>query len=228
MTGALHYLGARAAGVPSRVLAVLLPGFVARIPDGSRPGHPKLYLTFDDGPTRGHTEALLQTLERYRAKATFFLTTSNAAHQAPLTRAIASAGHAIATHGHSHGDPWRRSMKDLDDDLQMSIETIREITGTEPQWYRPPYGHVRPSILQLADRLGLAVAGWDVMPGDFGAFASRERVVRTTVRSVRPGSIVVLHDNAEVASTGVTRAALDTILDTLGDQGWRFSALPTS
>src|SRR5690606_34076270 len=81
--------------VPSRLLSRLSPNFATRLPTQHDEVERIIYLTFDDGPTTGHTAALLDVLDRFNAHASFFLTTEGVAGNETSVRAIAEAGHVV-------------------------------------------------------------------------------------------------------------------------------------
>ena len=185
-----------------------------------------MYLTFDDGPTPGHTAIVLEVLSTFGAQATFFMTTERVAENEAVVRKIADAGHVIGIHGHTHDDPWLRKASGVRADLERSLLIVRGLLGTEIDWVRPAYGHVRPTTFRFAREHDLRIAGWDVMPGDFVKGVDARLVFRRIAGGIRPGSIVVLHDNDRVRESAVTLDALEMTLRYFADRGWRFDALP--
>ena len=212
------------------LLGTYLPRFAARFfPDAcwrripARPADRPVYLTFDDGPTPEMTPVLLTLLERYDARGTFFLIGRNAERQPHLVRRIHAAGHQIGSHTYSHPDAWCTSSGKLLHELDRTSILLRRITGEPVSLMRPPYGHfTRPmQTWCLTHRQQLTM--WDVMPGDFLRWTSSRRVARRVLALVRPGSIIVLHDNPDTKD--VTLEALEIILRRLTAEGWRFPAL---
>ena len=189
----------------------------------ARPTDRLAYLTFDDGPTLEMTPALLAKLDRYNAQGTFFLIGHNAARHRHLVRHIDAAGHQIGNHTYSHSDAWRTSSNKLLLELDYTSALLREITGKPVLFMRPPYGHfTRPMRAWcLTHRQHLTM--WDVMPGDFLRWTSSRRVAERVFDMIRPGSIIVLHDNPDTKD--VTLEALETILRRLTAEGWRFPVL---
>lgn len=205
----------------ARWLAPWFPDLLWRgpAPDGERVA----YLTFDDGPTAALTEPLLDTLATYEAKATFFLIGAHAAAQPERVRAIARAGHTVGNHTYTHPYPWQTPAARLQAELDRTSRLLREVTGRRVRFVRPPYGQINSAIRQwCAARTHRAVM-WDVMPGDFLASVDRRYIERFVHRHVRPGAVIVLHDNPIVESA--TPDALTTVLRTLTADGWRFEAL---
>lgn len=181
------------------------------------------YLTFDDGPTAALTAPILDTLSRYDAQATFFLIGAHARAHPALVRRIAEAGHTIGNHSYTHPHPWRTPTIDLQDELDRTSRALREIVHRPIRFMRPPYGEVTPTMRTWCAERTCRGVMWDVMPGDYLQTATTDSVVRFVVKHVRPGSIIVLHDNP--ACEDVTPAALEHMLSAMTRDGWRFEAL---
>ncbi|HEX7072181.1 MAG TPA: polysaccharide deacetylase family protein, partial [Rhodothermales bacterium] len=177
-----------------------------------------IHLTFDDGPSATETVRILDTLDRHGARATFFLLGTNAMQHPELVREIVRRGHGIGGHGHAHLDPWRSRAADVVHDFETGCGILEEITGAHVRLIRPPYGRLRPCLMQWARATGRMPVMWDVMPGDYLPRISPTRIRRAVERMIRPGSIVVLHDNPSVAP--VTAEALDQLLPVLRRSGW--------
>ena len=184
---------------------------------------PVVYLTFDDGPTPSITERLLDTLSSYDASATFFLIGSHAEEHPDLVRSMHRAGHRIGNHTYTHPHPWQTPDARLTAELDRTTRRLRELTGTPLRCMRPPYGEITGAQRTWCANHQQRMVMWDVMPGDYLETATADGVARFVLKRVRPGSIVVLHDNP--VCEHVTPAALDTILQVLSAEGWRFDAL---
>ena len=189
------------------------------------PSHPPtLYLTFDDGPTAIATDAILRILDRYQARATFFLIGHHVSAHPQRVRRIVEAGHAVGNHTFTHVDAWQTAHTKVVDELKRTAQAITACTGGAVPLLRPPYGHLTPQLCRWAGQHGGRVVMWDVMPADFQRSASAPSVARFTTAYARPGSIVVLHDNP--MTEPVTLDALEAILRWGRAQNWRFAALP--
>ncbi|MFB6271290.1 MAG: polysaccharide deacetylase family protein [Salinibacter sp.] len=181
------------------------------------------YLTFDDGPTEELTEDLLDLLAQYNAQATHFLLGSHAEAHPGRVRAMVSAGHHIANHTYTHVDPWTVSPERLQQELTRTTRHLEDLTQSRIRALRPPYGHPTGALRQWCAEQNQRMVMWDVMPGDYLKTATAHRVARFVIRHVRPGSVIVLHDNP--VCEDVTLPALATILETLTAEGWTFDAL---
>ena len=203
-----------------RLLAPLAPALCTRGP--ARSGERIAYLTFDDGPTPQMTGRLLDVLDRHEARATHFLVGANAHRRPDLARALCEAGHTLGNHTWTHPDAWRTPAAQVSVELSRTTQRLEDLAQAPVRWMRPPYGHITPALLQWGKKSGQRCAMWDVMPGDFLRAATRRHLVRFVRRTIRPGSLIVLHDNLIAPHTP---AALDGLLHALTAEGWRFEAL---
>lgn len=208
-----------AATYGSRLIRWRYPDVVWRMPHDERVA----YLTFDDGPTPAATERLLTLLDRYDAKASFFLIGREAARQEDLVRAIHAAGHTIGNHTYTHPDAWRLSPDRLLRELERTSATLEDLVGSTVRWMRPPYGHLTTLMRRWALVRRQRIAMWDVMPADWLLPTGVSHLQRRILRSIRPGSLIVLHDNPK--SQAATPRALAALLPRLRDEGWQFRAL---
>lgn len=168
-------------------------------------------LTFDDGPS-GYTRGVLRALDRFDAKATFFVLGKEVSGREKTLRQMLAAGHEIGNHSFSH-----RIYPGLDD-LRQTNQRIESATGFTPCLFRPPYGAVSRSLLDEARHAGLDTIAWDVDPTDWstpGAAAIYKRVVG----AVHNGAIVVMHDGG--GNRSQTVAALPAIIKNLRLRGYR-------
>jgi peptidoglycan/xylan/chitin deacetylase (PgdA/CDA1 family) len=151
---------------------------------------PLTALTFDDGPDPASTPAVLRLLERYDARATFFLVGAAARRHRDLVQQIAAAGHTIGNHSWDHtpfdtiGGRQRRG--------QLRA-CQRAIVPYGRRLFRPPYGHQTVGSHFDATLLRFKVVAWSLAVDDWQD-DDAERVARRLIAGVRPGSIVLLHD----------------------------------
>ncbi len=167
---------------------------------------PVVALTFDDGPSRGATPKVLDLLERHGAKGTFFVLGKQAeAHPEILARA-AYGGHAICNHSWSHPQFPRLTPGNRRGEL------LRCALATAPfghPLFRPPYGYEDLRSRLDALRMGYRLVGWNLNTGDW--CTPDPHVLIDRIREgLRPGAIVLFHDNIFVAPTEAERPALDT------------------
>ena len=182
-----------------------------------------VYFTFDDGPTPEGTPRLLDVLARYEARASFFLLGKRVERDAGLVRALADAGHTIGNHTYSHPNAWRISETTLFDELERTTGLLEDIIQEPVRWMRPPYGYFTRAMRAWCQLRRQRLTMWDVGSGDFLPKVTRQQIERRTLKGIRPGSIVVLHDNLNTAH--VTPLAFANLLARLQEEGWQFAAL---
>ena len=154
-------------------------------------------LTFDDGPWPSGTRRVLDVLERMRVQATFFMVGYLMERYPEIVERVARAGMAIGTH--SWGHPYRTPFVDLtphriQTEIARPAELLRRRFGVEPSLFRAPGGSYDPYVIRTAREAGMGVVQWSVDPGDYRTGATPARIAAAVLRSVRPGSIVLLHD----------------------------------
>lgn len=179
----------------------------------------RIALTIDDGPHYEFTPQLLQTLKRYNVKATFFLVGMMAEQAPDLVRAEAAAGHEIGNHTYHHVNLVKTSDRVTAIEIKACGEVIRRITGTSPQFFRPPGGDLNRRVGELADLLGYTVVMWSDCPGDHlepGKQATR----RSAIAHASPGGILILHDGYKQ-----TVEVLPEIIEGLQKRGYQFVTL---
>lgn len=186
---------------------------------------PTVYLTFDDGPTPGITPEVLRLLAEHGAAATFFMVGNNAQQHPALVHRVLAEGHAVGNHTHRHADGWRVPFAEYLRQIQDTDELLHQLTGQRPALFRPPYGHLprgRNYVKTLAQHHQIVM--WDVLTADFDPRRSVERCLQATLRHLRPGSIVVLHDSARWGARCL--ALLPGLLHGITQRGWAMRALP--
>jgi peptidoglycan/xylan/chitin deacetylase (PgdA/CDA1 family) len=149
-------------------------------------------LTFDDGPSED-TAAILDVLKEYRIKASFFMLGSRVEKFPELARRVAREGHDIGNHSSSHSIFLYQTAKKTKYELQRSQQIIRTATGVTPRIARPPCGVRSPAYFAAARGLGLTTVQWTVAGMDWKPLSPSE-IAENVLRSLQPGSIILLHD----------------------------------
>ncbi|MDL2320409.1 polysaccharide deacetylase family protein [Alistipes sp. OttesenSCG-928-B03] len=184
---------------PPRFLKKLMPALVWNM-DGEQ----DVFITFDDGPTPGITEWIIDTLARYDAKATFFCLGKNVEQHPDVFRKIIEAGHATGNHTYSHQKGWRMSTERYVEDVDFAAQLI------PGDLFRPPYGRIKPAQARvLGERYHLIM--WDVLSRDYSSLITPRQCTRNVLKHVRAGSVVVFHDSRK--SSRNMRYALPRVLD---------------
>ena len=204
-----------------RAAASIFHDVIGRLPAASD----TIYLTFDDGPSH-HTTDVLDLLLQLDAAATFFLRGDRLEQHPAEVQRILSDRHGVGNHAFRHVDAWRSRWAEVRADLEQGDRAIASITGSEPEWVRPPFGHLRQATRAWCRARRRRLALWDVMACDFRSDADQGAVAKQTAALVRSGSILVLHDGDEQQpnALGIT----ERLLRSLRDAGWRLERLPDS
>jgi peptidoglycan/xylan/chitin deacetylase (PgdA/CDA1 family) len=179
-------------------------------------------LTVDDGPSRTYTPAVLATLERHGAHATFFLVGQSALSAPDLVRAEIAQGSEVGVHTMTHPDMARLTPAETGWQIDEAKSAIEQITGAPPVFFRPPRGVRTPAANEVATRAGLRVVLWDECL-DHAADVSAQAAADRVLAQVRPGDVVLVHDGLGHRERGL--AALDILLTELGSRGYRVVTL---
>lgn len=171
-----------------------------------------IFLTFDDGPTPEVTEWVLDTLDRYDAKATFFCLGKNVDLHPEIFRKIKARGHAVGNHSYSHIKGWGTPTERYVEDVDLANGLIRT------NLYRPPYGRItRSQIRRLAERYRIVM--WDILSRDYSRTVSPEACVRNVAKHLHEGSVVVFHDSVKASEN--LYYALPRVLEAIRRAGLR-------
>ena len=151
-------------------------------------GKKLLCLTFDDGPDPQSTPQILDILAEYHIKAIFFCSGRASENYPDIMNRIILEGHLIGNHGYSHLNGWRTSLG------RYVADVDRASNITSPSLFRPPYGRLRLNqYYKLKERYKIVF--WDIMPYDFDSKFGSQNSLWILKKKIRPGSIIVLHDN---------------------------------
>ncbi len=181
-------------------------------------------LTFDDGPSR-YTRAVLASLRRLRARATFFVVGELAARRPGLVRAALGAGMAVESHSYSH--PYRppfdrQPRRRIRREIERTKALLRRL-GARPSLFRPPGGAFSSYVIEAAGAAGQRVVLWSVDPQDWRPGARPREIVRRVLSNARPGSIVLLHDGG--GDRSATVKALPAIVRGLRKRGFKLALI---
>ena len=184
-------------------------------------------LTFDDGPTRGITDRLLDVLDREHVHGTFFVVGSAARREPALLRRMAAGGHEIEDHSDTH--PHLNALLSsaaLDAEITAADDAIAAATGRRARWLRPPYGARNAAVLAAAKRHGMRVVLWSAMLDETSPQVPPDVLVERLLRDVGDGAIVVLHDGdrgrAEPGGRGYEAALATRVIAALRARGYGF------
>lgn len=187
-----------------------------------RPG--AVAVTFDDGPSRYWTRAVVTLLHRHRVPATFCMIGRQVRFFPGLVRRIARDGNALCDHTWDHdlnlsARPHRQQVLDI----RRATRAIERWAGVRPQFFRAPGGDWSGSLEAIARAEGMRPLGWTVDPRDWARPGVRA-IVRAVMRQLRPGGVILLHDGG--GHRRQTLAALRILLHRLPRLGYHFVLPP--
>ena len=134
------------------------------------------------------------------------------ARQSPsLVADVVAAGHEVAVHGDEHRNMLRRTPWGARDDIRRATDTIAQLTGNEPTWFRPPFGVLSLGALRGAQRAGLTTVLWTTWGRDWRKEATPSTVVADVLRRYVAGGTVLLHDADRHSYPGCWHSALDAL-----------------
>jgi peptidoglycan-N-acetylglucosamine deacetylase len=208
-------LGPAASWLPP-LRRMLTPTLEGSTPPGS------VAVTFDDGPHPDGTPAVLDALDALGWRATFFVLGEQARRYPQIVQETARRGHVVALHGDSHRYLTGRSPGAAVRDLRRGRDTIAELLGEPPQWWRPPYGVLSGPSLAGALALGMRPVLWSSWGRDWRAGATPAGVVADLLAGRIDGGTLLLHDSDLMSAPGswrTTVAALPMLGEKLSGRG---------
>jgi len=185
-------------------------------PANSLGGKKYIALTFDDGPHGVVTDRVLNTLEQYNAKATFFMLGQNAKNMPELAKKVANKGHEIANHSISHVNLRAVSTERVHEEMVTSLDQIEQATGIRPSLFRPPYGNRNDIVDNKAQETNQKIILWSVDTRDWESLNANS-VYESVKTYAKPGSIILMHD---IHPT--TADALPQIMEFLSNNDYEF------
>ena len=176
-------------------------------------------LTFDDGPHPRLTPEILDILEEYDVKATFFVVGYNASYYPDLVKAEADAGHEVGNHTFSHANLREASYEELCREISGTERLIYENTEFRTRLLRPPEGIYSTMVCDAAEDFDYTIVLWSIDTRDW-AHTPSERIAENVLSEVRGGDIILFHDF--IGTDSPTPDALRQILPVLIADGYRF------
>lgn len=170
----------------------------------------KVALTFDVAWGSGNIEEILDILDKYDAKATFFLVGSWIDDNEELVKEIHNRGHEIGNHSNTHTSFPDISNEDKIEEIVSTSNKIEELTGEKVDLFRPPFGEVDRDTMNTCKSLGYHTIKWDVDSGDWKNIGSVHIVDRVS-KNTSPGSIILFHANVKDVSTYLNNS-LDNLI----------------
>ena len=154
-----------------------------------------VYLTFDDGPTQQITDRVLQQLQQFNAKATFFCIGKNIEEQPEIFHRLLKSENAIGNHTQNHINGWTSSTDIYLENIEKCEIAIGNLSNQTPKYFRPPYGKITSRQATAVLQKGYKIIMWDVLSADFDQTITAEKCLNNVLDNVKPGSIIIFHDS---------------------------------
>jgi peptidoglycan/xylan/chitin deacetylase (PgdA/CDA1 family) len=182
----------------------------------------QIMLTFDDGPHPERTPQILDMLEKYGAKAIFFLIGKRVDAHPDMAARVAEKGHEIGSHAYHHGYTFDfLPAYRVKEELLLTEKSIKKATGREVRLFRPPYGITNPNIAKALESFNYEVLGWNIRSLDT-LIRDPQKLSKRVLKRIQPGSIILFHDHGPA-----TLQALEQVLDYCRKNGYE-TILPDS
>lgn len=176
-------------------------------------------LTFDDAPDRGNTEKLLDILKEHNTKASFFMIgeTMKGENIAIVKRAY-DEGHLVLNHSFSHPRMSDLNASNIESELNRAAERIEAIIGNYPVLFRPPYGSIKPLVVDITNEHNMTTVLWSLDSLDW-ALNDPEPIIQIVTSQIQSGDIILMHCNSSSV------ASLPKIIENLKIKGYTFVKL---
>ena len=179
----------------------------------------KIAITFDDGPHPRNTPQILEILEKYGIKATFFVIGINAKNYPEALSGVISKGHEIGNHTYSHNVLKSKSKEEIRKEIIDTEKEIAKGSDFSTTLIRPPCGFYDDKLLEIAEEDNYKVVLWSIDTLDW-AHASVENIVSSVTKNIKGGDIILFHDY--ISGENNTPEALRVLIPRLLNMGYEF------
>ena len=180
------------------------------------PSEKVIYLTFDDGPVPEATPLVLDILDKYDVKATFFSVGENVKKHPETYNEILKRGHKTGNHTFNHLKGFEVSVEEYVENVQKAAKYI------DSTLFRPPYGRISFKQKKVLES-DYQIIMWDIITHDYNRKLSPKTIMNTIKRYSRNGSIVVFHDSIKAKDNLL--AVLPTAIEYWKNEGYTFDVL---
>ena len=181
-----------------------------------------VYLTFDDGPHPEYTSQLLQILNMYQIKGTFFILGEKAEKYPGIINRLHTEGHSLGNHGYSHIKSFYIKEQVIREEICRTESALKKITNEKPIWFRPPYGRFDFRYKRIMEDLGYRMVMWSLLSYDFQE-KDPNRLIQRVHKHSHTGAILVFHDDNP--NTPIMLEALPKIIKIFTQEGYQFKKL---
>lgn len=164
-------------------MKLLFPRLVWNVPNDSN-----VYLTFDDGPHPIATPKVLEVLNQFGIKATFFCVGANAQKYPEIIRDIERAGHVLANHTYHHENGWTTPVDAYMDSITRTSTLIKS------NLFRPPYGRINLRSIYRIKNAGFQIIMWSWLSKDYNTKLQNTTII-SAAKHIKAGDVLVFHDS---------------------------------
>ena len=205
----LIIIGCICTGIPISVQAV-----------ESSPSHDKrIVLTFDDGPHPKQTRQILEILDKYNVKATFFVIGVNVQNYPGIVKEVLDRGHEIGNHTTTHSHAARLNKDALQKEITVCEREVLSQTGKQCKLFRPPEGAMTEEMRSVVKELGYTSVFWTLDTRDW-AHTPPDKISDYIIENAKNGDIILMHDY--IGANSPTVEALETFIPVLLERGFTF------
>ena len=200
-----------------RIVSFLFPSLVSKIPTDKK----IIYLSFDDGPEKEVTSWVLELLQQYQAKATFFCLGKNMISNPDLVERIVQEGHQLGNHTYTHLNGWKKPHKEYLEEIEKTSKIIH-FYQKAPPLFRPPYGRISPFLIKKIKKTHKIIM-WTYLTGDFSSKINPKERIDYLTKRIKPGDIIVFHDSKKAFQN--LQKILPYLLEKLIEKGFHFERI---
>ena len=177
-----------------------------------------LYLTFDDGPTPGVTDWVLDELGKFKAKATFFCLGKNVRQHPEIYERIINEGHAVGNHTYNHPKGWVTA------NFRYLRSVVKCAEVVQSNLFRPPYGRIKKTQIKALIKQ-YKIVMWDVLSEDYNTSVNSSYCLKKVLSQAKGGSIIVFHDSQKAMKN--LGGLLPQVLQHYTALGYQFRVIPS-
>ena len=200
------------------------------------PEEKAIYLTFDDGPIPEVTPWVLDKLDQFNAKATFFMVGDNVRKHPDIFRMVVERGHGIGNHTMHHikffdsnslryMDDVREADQTIIDYLPLTVNVQQLTINNHCRLFRPPHGFLNHYQYKKLQWAGYKIVMWDLVTRDYSSKLRPPQVLSNVLRYTRNGSIITFHDSLKSWKGGNLQYALSHAMWFFKEEGYEFKLL---
>lgn len=171
-------------------------------------------ISFDAAWGNEQTDTLLEILDKYKVKSTFFLVGDWVEKYPESVKKIADKGHDVGNHSDTHPHMTQMATSQMAGEIQACNEKIKKITGKTPTLFRAPYGDYNNDVVKSVNGCNMYCVQWDVDSLDWKD-PTPEQITQNVLKKLKNGSIVLLHNGAKN-----TPQALPMLIEAIQEKGY--------